>query len=273
MIDPASSARTRLILGNEAVETLQHSSVLLFGLGAVGGMCLETLARSGIGRFSLVDCDRIQASNFNRQILATSSTLGREKAQVARERVLDINPAAMVEAVVDFLDGTSVERYLDLRPDVVIDAIDSLGPKISLLCALHRRGQAHVSSMGAANKIDPTMVRVGDLSETKNCRLARFVRKRLSARGIHNGIRCVHSHELPGRASLPWHSLDSALDQEPSVQRGRERAVNGTLMTVTAVFGLLAASECLRLILGELRPQGLRCTPDGNGKGHANLEP
>jgi tRNA A37 threonylcarbamoyladenosine dehydratase len=236
--------RTLQLLGPEQFERLRGSTVAVFGLGGVGSYAVENLARAGIGRLRLIDFDVVKPSNINRQLFALHSTVGRSKAEVARERVLDINPVCEIEALGDFAGEENLEELLELRPraNVVVDAIDSLSPKLHLLAESRERALPVVSSMGAAGGLDPSMVRVGDLSETRVCPLARLLRKRLHRRGIYTGIRCVYSTEQPAVGEpIP-------VVEEETLERGRVRTPLGSISYMPALFGLLAAAEVVRLV-------------------------
>lgn len=237
-------SRTELLLGKQAFSRLAGSHVAVIGLGAVGGYAVEGLARSGLGRLSLVDFDVIQTSNINRQIFALESTIGQAKAETAARRVRDINPDCRVEALNLFVDDDSVETIFATGPDIIIDAIDSLNPKVQLLCAAHRRQIGILSSMGAALRTDPTRIRIGDLSETRGCPLARRIRKRLKKAGITSGITCVYSTE-PVDFAYPSPAPDE-LAPVSAADRGRERNTLGSLPTLTAIFGLVLANEAIK---------------------------
>ena len=223
------------------MERLRRARVVVAGLGAVGSYAVEGLARAGVGHLRLVDFDTIHPTNINRQLYALHSTLGRSKTEVAAERVRDINPACDIEALNLFIESSTLDRVLAGEPDALIDAIDSLSPKVALLTAAARAGLFVVSSMGAATRTDPMAVRVGDLSETERCPLARWIRKRLGRSGIRSGIRCVYSVEPPRRSrdATPEHS------EERSLRRGRDRAPLGSLSVLTGLFGLIAAREAI----------------------------
>ncbi len=239
-------SRTKLLLGDERFSRLAGSHVAIIGLGAVGGYATEGLARAGVCRLTLVDFDTLSISNINRQILALESTLGRSKADAARSRVLDINPHCRVEALELFADEQTVGQIVAGRPDVVIDAIDSLNPKVQVLTALHRSGIKIFSSMGAALRTDPLQIRVSDIADTRHCPLARRLRKRLRANGIESGITCVYSTETvdfiyqPPPAERPG--------DNPLEDRGRERRTLGSLPTLTAMFGLTLANEVIQYL-------------------------
>jgi len=241
-----ASARTALLLGAQAAERLAASHVVVVGMGAVGSYAVEALARAGVGALRLADFDRVDISNLNRQLYALHSTVGRPKVQVARERVLDINPRCRVQALEIFAHQDTAEAILQDSPDLVIDAIDSLTPKLALLEAMARAGLPVLSSMGAALRTDPSAIRVGELADTRICPLARHVRKRLRRRGIERGVRCVYSLEPPrgGDAIGQSDGEDRVLD------RGRVRNAMGSLPTITGIFGLTLANEALRMLGG-----------------------
>jgi len=240
--DDVRFSRTRALLGAEAMERLRRATVLVAGLGAVGSYAVEALARSGVGRLRLADFDIVQPSNLNRQLYALGSTLGRPKVEVAAERVRDIHPDCVVEARRVFIAGDTLGLLLAEPPDVLVDAIDALGPKVALLAAAHRAGVWTISAMGAATRTDPLAIRVADLAHTERCPLARWVRRRLRALGIVSGIRCVYSIEPAPRAA------EAAADPPPAefeLRRGRARRALGSLPTVTGMFGLVAAHEAI----------------------------
>ncbi len=243
-------ARTELLIGGGGMERLRNASVLVAGLGAVGSYAVEALARSGIGGITIVDFDVIRESNINRQLYAVTSTLGRKKTSVAEERILDINPECRVESRDLFIDGDTAEEILGTRFDVVIDAIDSLGPKVAFLSAAVKRGQFVISSMGAATRTDPALIRVDDISRTDVCPLARKIRKALKKSGISSGIKCVFSLE---REKFPPSGFSGMEDDEESFKRGRERRSLGSLSVLTGIFGLTAAREAIFHLLEPAR--------------------
>lgn len=235
--------RTEMLLGAEALARLRAARVVVVGLGAVGSYAVEALARAGVGALRLVDFDRVHLSNINRQLYALDSTIGRLKVEVAAARVHDINPECAVEALPLFVDEDSVAQVLAGAPDAVIDAIDSLSPKVTLLATAARATPFVVSSMGAATRTDPFAIRVSDISETDRCPLARLIRKRLRQRGIASGIRCVYSIEPP-RPAAPT-SVAPPAEEPAIVRRGRPRRALGSLSAVTGMFGLIAAQEVI----------------------------
>jgi len=240
-------ARCRLLLGEKAFERLSGALVVVVGLGAVGSHAAEALARAGVGRLRIVDFDRVRPSNINRQIIALDSTVGKLKTDVAAHRIRDINPSCAVEAMQLFVEPSTIPDILSGPPDVLVDAIDSVGPKIILLEGARRRGIRAVSAMGAALHKDAGAIRVGDISETRVCRLARFIRKRLARRGVESGIRCIYSVE---HAPHPG-QLENIVDSGESLCRGRSRTPLGSLPTITGIFGLMAAHEAIMMLIGE----------------------
>ncbi len=241
--------RIEQLLGNKRFRKLRDCSVTVVGLGAVGGHAVEGLARAGINNLRLVDFDTIQPSNINRQILALESTLGRPKAEVAQERVLAINPECRVEAMQLFAADETMSTILSPRPDVLIDAIDSLTPKMQLLVAAYHNKIHVLSSMGAALRTDPTLIQVADIYSTRGCPLARRLRKRLRRQGVTGGITCVYSTEPVNFDYQPPDS-ETAPDT-PFSSRGRKRHVLGSLPTLTAIFGLYLANQAILQLADE----------------------
>ena len=233
------------VLGEDSFARLQKAHITIFGLGAVGAWAAEMLARSGAGRFTLVDFDQIAKTNINRHVCAAESTIGIPKVEAVKSRILDINPMAEVKALKLFADYTNRDSILDENPDIVIDAIDSLGPKAALLESVHQRGLRVISSMGAALKTDITAIRTGDLFETTVCPLARSLRKYLRRRGITHGITCVYSTELPDNEALRAPELEPDDEQ---LHRGRERNILGSYPPVTAVFGITIADLAIKIL-------------------------
>ena len=237
--------RTQLLLGEKAVQRLSESSVAVFGLGGVGSYAVEALVRGGVGRLRLIDFDEIKYSNFNRQLYALESTVGRRKVDVAAERALQINPACAVDLRPVFADNAAMSELLADPLDVVIDAIDSVTSKVSLLSASVAMGRATISCMGAATRLDPASIKVGDLWESEVCPLAKWVRKKLRRKGIHHPIRCIYSTE-------PADTKRYSETAEPeNFVRGRSRPSLGSISYMPALFGLLAAREALSIILSK----------------------
>jgi len=189
--------RLKLLIGAENVAKLNASTVAVFGVGGVGSFAAEALARSGVGHLILIDKDNVDATNINRQLHALTSTIGRSKVEVMRERIREINPAAQVDAIQKFLlPGEPVEDFFICRYDYVVDAIDTLTAKIFLVEECTRRGVKIISSMGAGNKLDATRFKVGDIFQTSTDPVAKIMRKKLKERGI-KGLKVVWSDEPP----------------------------------------------------------------------------
>ncbi|NLB54998.1 MAG: tRNA threonylcarbamoyladenosine dehydratase [Lentisphaerae bacterium] len=237
-------ARTEILLGQPALTRLASARVAVFGLGGVGSYTVEALARSGIGHIRLIDIDVVSYPNFNRQLFALESTLDKPKVEVAVNRIKDINPDCTVEAHQVFSDSETCLELLGGKLDVVVDAIDSLTPKIELLAKSVEIGIPTISCMGASSRTDPLKIKIGDISETYSCPLAKFVRKRLKKKGITTGITCVFSDE---DVVTPEISEVNPDENEPQI--GRRRPPLGSLSYMTGIFGLIAAREVLKVLL------------------------
>ena len=241
-------SRTRCFLGEKKFNRLQQAMVTIVGLGAVGGYAAEGLARAGIGRLRLVDFDTIQPSNINRQILALESSIGQAKVEVAKERIRLINPKCQVEALQLFAAEETLDDILLPAPNILIDAIDSLNPKIQLLVGAHRRNITTFSSMGAALRTDPSKIQTGDIMTSNHCPLAKHVRNRLRRQGVEGGIRCVYSTErVAFNYQMPEKTEQIASAYE---DRGRKRNILGSLPTITGIFGLTLANEVILQLAG-----------------------
>lgn len=235
-------SRTELLLGKEGMDRLKEARVAIAGLGGVGAYVAEALVRSGISYLRLIDFDLIKHSNFNRQLFAVENSLSVKKVNAAEIRLKQINPSCCVDKKADFIDESNCASLIS-GVDVVIDAIDSVSSKVSLLAKAVDMGISVVSSMGAAAKMDPLQVRTGDISESRICPLARIIRKRLHRRKIYTGIRCVYSIEQTDNAQV------SEMDCEESFERGRQRPSLGSISYMPGVFGLVAAHEVIKIIL------------------------
>lgn len=232
--------RTAYLLGDEVVERLKRSSVILFGVGGVGSFCAEALARAGIGKLCLVDPDTVSESNLNRQLVALRSTIGRNKAEVMKERIVDINPLAEVTAMSLFYlpenaDSVDLSAY-----DVVIDAVDTVSAKIELAVRANALGVPVVSAMGAGNKLHPEMFEISDLAKTSVCPLARVMRTELKKRGIVH-MRVVYSKEIP-------RELHSDYKEREACPLAGRRQIPGSVSFVPSTAGLLLAAEAIRLL-------------------------
>lgn len=240
--------RIERLIGVGKLARLHKSLVVVAGLGAVGSYAVEALARAGVGRLRLVDFDVLRPSNFNRQLLALETNIGRSKVEVARERVLQINPACQVEDLKLFVHRETMDRVLGGSPDAIIDAIDAVTPKTELLATARMRHLCVVSSMGAALRQDVSAIRVGTLGESTHCPLARQIRKRVRARKVPCDFPCVFSVE-PVR-TVPREAVDrEGADRDDSLKRGRPRRALGSLPTITGIFGLTTAHEVLRRLM------------------------
>ncbi len=258
----AQFQRTELAIGRDALDKLRRSCVLVVGLGAVGSFAVEALARAGVGRLRLVDFDDVQPGNINRQLFATWETIGRLKADVATERIAAINPDAQVETRQTLINDKTVPELFAgswaTPPDFVVDAIDSLGPKVAFLAETTRRRLPLISSMGAALRLDASSIRVGKLTDVAFCPLAAQVRKRLRRVEINtDDIRCVYSSEpiraaaRAGNARLERVASAAPLDAETANNPpGRPRNTLGSLPTITGIFGLTAAHEAILRLAG-----------------------
>lgn len=223
------------MIGEDGVDRLRNASVILCGCGAVGGYVLEGLVRAGIGRIRIVDSDVFSESNINRQILATYDTVGRSKVSVAYDRAKSINPDIEVETIDTFVDAGTVPIILEGDYSILIDAIDTVGPKCILLEEACARGIRTFSSMGAALHMDAASIRIAPLSKTKVCPLARIVRGRLNKSDTSN-ITAVYSEETP---------LIKPRDVD-----GHGKSILGSMPTIPAIFGMTLANEVIRYILG-----------------------
>lgn len=243
--------RTVRLLGAGAVDSLGRSRVLVVGVGGVGGYAAEMLARAGVGHLTLVDADAVEATNLNRQIIATRSALGRPKVEVFAERFADINPLASIDAVHDFLTVDNLESIMARGYDFVIDAIDTVAPKVALLSHCLRRRIPVISSMGAGGRTDPTKVRYMDLWDTRDDGLARAVRQRFKKEGLRRPLTVVASTEPPHTASIV------------EVGTRNKRTSYGTLATIPSLFGIYLANHVILRLASPPRPTATDNTENG----------
>lgn len=231
--------RTELLIKEEGLEKLTKANVLVIGLGGVGSFAAEFIARAGVGNMTIVDGDTVDITNINRQLPALHSTVGKHKVDVVGERLLDINPKLNLTKINEFLNPERMGQILDEgKFDYILDCIDSVTPKLTLLIAARRRKIKVVSSMGAGGKTDPSKVMVRDISKTHNCYLAKQVRKRLKKEKINKGIRCVFSNEIQNEESLKM--TDGS---------NYKRSFYGTISYIPAIFGLYAAAEVINHLI------------------------
>ena len=233
-------SRTRLLLGEEGMHKLRSARVILFGLGGVGGYTAEALARSGVGHMDLVDDDTVSLTNLNRQILATHNTVGQHKVDVARQRILDIDPTIQVRTFKTFYLPETADQFDFSQYDYVIDAIDTVTGKLTLIAAAKDAGTRVISCMGTGNKLDATAFKVADISKTSGCALARIMRKECAKRGI-KGVKVVYSEELPLTPEV-----DPNEPPEPQREGSSRRSLPGSTAFVPGVAGLIMAGEVIK---------------------------
>ena len=227
------------MVGEAGMERLEKANVLVVGLGGVGGYAAEMIARAGVGAMTVADADTVSETNINRQSVALHSTVGRAKAELVAGRLRDINPAIRLEVINEFLSGERMEAVVAQGCfDYVVDAIDTLTPKIELIEAALRHDIPIVSSMGAGSKVDPTRIEVSDISASHHCPLAHMLRKRLHKIGIRTGFKVVFSAEQPIAGTM---FLCNEQNKKSNV---------GTISYMPPVFGCVCASVCLRDLLG-----------------------
>lgn len=241
-------SRTELLIGKKNIEKLKNSKVAVFGIGGVGSFVVEGLVRSGVGKLVLVDDDRICLTNINRQLHATRKTIGRLKVDVMKERILEINPNAQVTTYQEFYLPGSAEKTINEDYDYIVDAIDTITGKLDLIVNAKKKGIQIISSMGAGNKMDPTMLEVADIYETSVCRLARVMRRQLKKRDI-SSLKVVYSKETPLK---PTDSEEASCAVGCICPPGTTRKctekhlIPGSTSFVPSVVGLIMAGEVVR---------------------------
>ena len=243
---PAWMERTELLLGREKLDILRRSHVLVVGLGGVGAYAAEMICRSGVGRMTIADADTVAESNLNRQLIALRSTIGQSKAEVLAQRLKEINPEMTLRTICAYIRDEATNKLLDEGPyDYVVDAIDTLAPKVNLIAGCLERGYPVVSSMGAGAKTDPTRMEICDISRTHHCPLAHMLRKRLHKVGIRSGFQAVFSAEpvRPGSMIL--------------CEETNKKSNVGTISYLPAVFGCGCASVVIRGLIGEMNPSNI----------------
>ena len=239
-------SRTRMLLGQEAIDKLKASRVAVFGVGGVGGYVIEALARSGVGEIDLIDKDVVELSNLNRQIIATMDTVGRSKVEVMAERIKSINPEAVVHSHQCFYLPETASEFDFSSYDYVVDAIDTVTGKIQLILQAKEAGVPVISAMGAGNKMDPTLFEVADIYETSIDPLARVMRRELKKRGVKS-LKVVYSKEKP----LSPQQSESGQGGSPGQDSGSaRRSTPGSLAFVPSVEGLIIAGQVIRDLTG-----------------------
>ncbi len=232
--------RTELLVKEEGIQKLQNANLLIIGLGGVGSFAAEFLGRAGVGKMTIADGDTVDITNINRQLPALHSTVGKKKTELVAERLMDINPELQLTIISTFLNPENMDETLDGQNfDYILDCIDSVSPKISLIKAAKKRKIKVISCMGAGGKKDPSKVLVRDLSKTNNCYLAKQIRKRLKKESnIVKGVKCVFSSELQDEKSL---KLTDGTNYK--------RSFYGTNSYIPALFGLYAAAEVINYLI------------------------
>lgn len=227
--------RSELLLGEENLCRLREANVLVVGVGGVGAYAAEMIARAGVGRMTIADSDTVSESNINRQLIALHSTIGRDKVALLAERLRDINPELELHTVNAYIKDETTDTLLDAeRYDYVVDAIDTLSPKLALIKGCIDRGYPVVSSMGAGAKLDPTRLEIADISKTHHCPLAHMLRKRLHKIGIRNGFKAVFSAEPPREGAMV------------ECEERNKKSMVGTISYLPAMFGIGCASVVIR---------------------------
>jgi len=246
-------SRTELLVGSDGLKRLRGSHVLICGIGGVGSYAAEALGRAGVGRITLVDFDDICLTNINRQIHALSSTVGLPKVEVMAARLRDINPDAEIVPVKAFFSQANASDLLASRPDYVLDAIDHFTAKAALITICREQDIPVISSMGAANKLDPSKIHVADIAETRNCRMARSMRKILRQKGVDSGVQVVYSTELHRELSpVASHCGTDCIcpnreDQVFSCEN--RRVILGSMSHIPSIFGLTMAGTVINELL------------------------
>lgn len=227
--------RTELLLGAEKIRKLGQANVLVVGLGGVGASAAEMICRAGVGKMTIVDGDQVNETNINRQLLALNSTIGKNKTDALAERLLDINPDLQLTLITEYIKDEREIEILDQGYDYVVDAIDTLSPKLFLIYHSMQKGLSLVSSMGAGGKLDPAMIEITDISKSYNCKLARTLRKRLHRLGIREGFKAVFSPEDIASESVEL--TDNEQNKKSNV---------GTISYMPSAFGCACASVVIR---------------------------
>lgn len=250
---PNQFSRTERLIGKEAMEKLQQAKVAIFGIGGVGSFVVEGLVRAGVQHFILVDHDKVDITNLNRQIIATTKTIGKDKVEVAKERILEINPEAQVQIYKEFFMPDS-KGILDTSVDYIVDAIDTVTAKIELVVRANQLNIPIISSMGTGNKLDPTKFEVTDINKTSICPLAKVIRKELRTRGIKN-LKVVYSKEepiKPKETMEEWNNEENQALNSQTNQIGKaKKNAPGSVSFVPSVAGFIIAGEVIKDIISK----------------------
>lgn len=230
--------RERMLIGDAAVEKLSNSAVAVLGLGGVGGAACEALVRAGIGTLIIVDFDKISESNFNRQIIADNNTIGKPKTEVMKERILHINPKAKVFDLNTFFSEETSDAVFSLKPDYIIDAMDTVKAKLHLILTAKQKGVPIISSMGTGNKLHPELFKISDISKTSVCPLAKVMRTELRKLRLEKGLKVLYSTEIP---------LKPFFEE----QNENSRQIPGSISFVPPCAGFMLAGEAIRELIAE----------------------
>lgn len=232
-------SRTEALVGKEALEKLAGSHVVVLGLGGVGSFAAEFLCRGGVGEMTIIDGDTVDPSNRNRQLPALATNHGVLKTQIMKERLLSINPELKLHVIEEFMIPEKMHVFIEMRPSFVVEAIDSITPKLFFIRKAFEAQIPFISSMGAGGKIDPTQIRIADISETFNCKLAQHIRKKLRKHEIRTGVLVAFSTELPDKDSLLYTDGSNF-----------KKSAYGTMSYLPAAFGGALASAAIRHLIG-----------------------
>ena len=238
MMDTSWLSRTQLLIGEDKLFKLTQSHVMIVGMGGVGSFAAEFICRSGIGKITIIDGDVVDPTNRNRQLPALSTNHGKSKADIMGERLLAINPELELTVIKEFINPEMVEQLLQSNPDYIVDAIDSITPKITFMKMAYEKKLPIVSSMGAGAKLDPTQLKVVDISKTMICPFAQQIRKMLKTHGIYKGIKVVFSPEEPIKESLMM-----------TDGKNYKKSAYGTISYLPATFGAVVSSVVIRDLL------------------------
>ncbi|MFE7088270.1 ThiF family adenylyltransferase [Sphingobacterium spiritivorum] len=235
MKDLSWLSRTEALVGREALEKLASSHVMMLGLGGVGSYAAEFICRAGVGKMTIIDGDTVDPTNRNRQLPALSTNHGESKAEIMKERLMAINPELDLTVIQDFIIPEKIHALLDLKPDYCVEAIDSITPKLFFIRLALDAKVPFVSSMGAGGKVDPTKIKIADISQSYNCKLAQHIRKKLRKHGIRDGVKVAFSTELPDKNSLLYTDGSNF-----------KKSAYGTMSYLPAAFGGAIASVAIR---------------------------
>lgn len=239
MKDLSWLSRTEALIGREALEKLAVSHVMVLGLGGVGSYAAEFICRAGVGKMTIIDGDTVDPTNRNRQLPALATNHGVSKAQIMKQRLLDINPELELTVFEEFIIPERLPALLETQPDYIVEAIDSITPKLFLIRTAYAAKIPFVSSMGAGGKVDPTKIKITDISQSYNCKLAQHIRKKLRKHDIREGVKVAFSTELPDKSSLLYTDGSNF-----------KKSAYGTMSYLPAAFGGAIASVAIRELIG-----------------------